>query len=69
MKLIKSYGKKIIMKELKKSYQFFIKEVNINKESKGYGLVRDKTILANNIASIASVGYGLAALIIGVEHK
>ena len=32
-------------------------------------MIRDKTKLANNIASIASVGYGLAALIIGVEHK
>ncbi len=32
-------------------------------------MIRDKTILANDIASIASVGYGLGALIIGVEHK
>ena len=69
MRLIKCYGKKLIMKELKKSYNFFIKETNTNKKSIGYGLIRDKTISANNIASIASVGYGLAALIIGVEHK
>lgn len=57
------------MKELKKSYKFFIKEANVDKNSKGYGLIRDKTQLANNVASIASVGYGLAALIIGVKHK
>ena len=57
------------MKELKNSYYFFIKECNNNKKSNGYGLIRDKTKLANHIASIASVGYGLAALIIGVEHK
>ena len=69
MRLMKCYGKKLIMKELKKSYNFFIKEINTNKKSNGYGLIRDKTIFANNIASIASVGYGLAALIIGVEHK
>ena len=69
MRLFKYYGKKLIMKELKKSYNFFIKEANTNKSSKGYGLIRDKTIFANNIASIASVGYGLAALVIGVEHK
>lgn len=69
MRLIKCYGKKLIMKELRKSYKFFIKEFNNNKKSIGYGLIRDKTILANNISSIASVGYGLAALIIGVEHK
>ena len=69
MRLNKCYGKKLIMKELKKSYNFFIRESNNNKKSIGYGLIRDKTILEKNIASIASVGYGLAALIIGVEHK
>ena len=69
LRLIKCYGKKLIMKELRKSYNFFIKEINNKKKSIGYGLIRDKTILADNIASIASVGYGLAALIIGVEYK
>ena len=69
MRIIKYHGKKLIMKELKKSYNFFIKEANTNKRSKGYGLIRDKTILADHIASIASVGYGLAALIIGINHK
>lgn len=58
-----------MLKELKKSYNFFLNEVNTNKKSFGYGLIRDKTILANDIASIASVGYGLGALIIGVEHN
>ena len=69
MRTIKKHGKAILNKELKKSYNFFIKEANTNKKSKGYGLIKDKTQLANSIASIASVGYGLAALIIGVEHK
>lgn len=69
MRFVKCYGKKLILKELKKSYNFFINETNTNKKSKGYGLTRDKTILANHIASIASVGYGLAALIVGVEHN
>ena len=69
MRTIKKHGKAILNKELKKSYNFFIKEANANKKSKGYGLIKDKTQLANSIASIASVGYGLAALIIGVEHK
>ncbi len=59
----------IIEKELKRSIMFFVKESNLDKKSKGYGLIKDKTILADNIASIASVGYGLAALIVGVEHK
>ena len=69
MRIIKKYGKDILYNELKKSYNFFIKEANTNKKSKGYGLIKDKTILADNIASIASVGYGLAALVIGVEHN
>ena len=60
---------KILKKELKKSFEFFIKEANCNKNSKGYGLIRDKSKLSLQVASIASTGYGLAALIIGVEHK
>ena len=69
MRLLKCYGNKLLLKELKKCYLYFIKEINSNKDSLGYGLIRDKTLIANNIASIASVGYGLAALIIGVEHN
>lgn len=69
MRIFKCYGEKLLLKELKNSYNYFINEANLNKNSNGYGLVKDKTILANNVASIASVGYGLAALIIGVEHK
>lgn len=68
MRIIKKYGKSLLIKELKKSYNFFIREANWCKNSNGYGLIRDKTELANEIASIASVGYGLAAYIIGVEH-
>ncbi len=69
MRIIKSYGNKLINKEIKRSYKFFANEWNKNESSKGYGLVRDKTIIAEDVASIASVGYGLAALVIGVEHK
>ena len=69
MRLVKLYGEKLLIKELKKSYNFFIKEANWDVSSKGYGLIRDKDIYADKIASIASVGYGLAALIIGTERK
>lgn len=62
-------GKSILEKELKGAFKFFIKEANTRKNSEGYGLIRDKNKLEPNIASIASVGYGLAALVIGVEHK
>lgn len=69
MRWSKCYGKELIQKEMKRSYNFFIKESNHNKNSKGFGLIKDKTILANEVASIASVGYGLAGLVIGVEHS
>ena len=69
MRIFKKYGDKLLLKELKKSYCFFIKESNSNTKSDGYGLIRDKSKFANEIASIASVGYGLAALIIGVKRK
>ena len=69
MRMIKKHEKELLYNELRKSYNFFIKEANTNKKGKGYGLIKDKTILADDIASIASVGYGLAALIIGVEHN
>lgn len=55
MRIFKCYGKSLILKEMRKSYDFFIKESNNDRKSKGYGLVRDKTILAKNVASIASV--------------
>lgn len=67
MRLFKKYGDKLLLKELKLSYYFFVKEVNL--KSKGYGLIRDKDLYADEIASIASVGYGLAALIIGVSRN
>lgn len=69
MRIIKSKKEKLLIKEIKGAFHFFIKEANTNKESKGYGLIRDKSKLSPQIASIASVGYGLAALVIGVERK
>ncbi len=69
MRLFKSYGRNLILKEMKKSYNFFIKEMNTDKKSAGYGLIRDKTILSDDVASIASVGYGLAALVIGTKYS
>lgn len=69
MRKLKIYGDKLVKKELKKCYQFFIKEANNNPDSPGYGLIRDKDKFADKIASIASVGYGLAALTIGVKRN
>lgn len=69
MRIIRGKGETILKKELKGDYNFFMKEVNTNPKSKGYGLIRDKSKLAPEVASIASVGYGLAALVIGAERK
>ncbi len=69
MRILACKGDKLLKKELKGDFNFFIKEANTNQNSEGYGLIRDKTKLSPEVASIASVGYGLAALVIGVERK
>ncbi len=63
MRIVKLHGKDLLLKELKYSLKFFIQEANEN------GLIRDKTVYSKNVASIAAVGYGLAALVISVERK
>ena len=68
MRRLPCKGKRLLEKELKKSYLFFLKEANWNKESKGFGLIRDKAPMAKEVASIASCGYGLGALMIGVKR-
>lgn len=69
MRLMKKYGEKLLVKELKKCYDFFINESNLDINSKGYGLIKDKYGKSEEISSIASVGFGLAGLIIGVKRK
>ena len=69
MRRFKCTGKKLLEKELKGDFNFFMKKANTNLHSKGYGLIRDKSGLSPEVASIASVGYGLADLVIGVERK
>lgn len=69
MRILKCYGERLLKKELKTSYLFFLKEANLEKTSPGYGLIRDKTVTKAEVASIASVGYGFSALIIGIKRK
>lgn len=69
MKRIRCEGEKLLRKELKGNFKFFMTQANNNPKSQGYGLIRDKSELSPEVASIASVGYGLAALVIGVERK
>lgn len=55
----------IIEREEKKCFEFFWKEVSLSEES--YGLIRDNTVL-KDMCSIASVGFGLPAIVIGIER-
>lgn len=57
-----------VHKELKGSFNYFWIETNTDKTSQGYGMVRDRTSQADK-ASIAAVGFALAAYVIGVEHQ
>lgn len=60
---------KLLDLESKKSFEFFWNEANTKKGSAGYGLIRDRAPSAPSISSIASVGFGLTAYVIGVERN
>jgi hypothetical protein len=56
-------------RELKGCFDYFWHEANTDKNSPGYGLIRDKNKKgAESMASIASVGFGLSAVVIGAER-
>jgi hypothetical protein len=58
---------KLLDLEAKGCFNFFWKEANADKNSPGYGLILDQS--ANKkVASIASNGFGLTAIIIGIER-
>jgi hypothetical protein len=57
----------IIEYEMRGSFDFFWEQANRDLGSPGCGLIRDRYPGAEGIASIASVGFGLTAYIIGVE--
>ncbi|MDD4355020.1 MAG: glucoamylase family protein [Candidatus Izemoplasmatales bacterium] len=59
---------KLIEEELKRSFLFFWEAANRKLNSPGYGLVVDNSAKPQ-MASIASVGFGLSALPIGVERQ
>lgn len=52
MRLLRKYGDTLLLKELKASYHFFIKEANVDSKSRGYGLIKDKDMYADEIAKI-----------------
>lgn len=61
----------VILDELELGFHFFWELANQNTSSPGYGLIPDRfnTVTGNpgNVSSIASVGYGLTAIPIGIE--
>lgn len=62
-------AEQILDLEAKGCFDFFWNETNTDPNSPGYGLVRDKTGEADKMmASIASVGFGLTGIIIGIER-
>lgn len=53
--------------EAERCFAFFWEQANLKEDSKGYGLIGDR-YPSSGFASIASVGFGMAALPIGVEN-
>lgn len=53
--------------EMKKCFHFFWEVSNHEEGSKGYGLMLDRSSKLN-ISSIASVGFALTSIVIGVKH-
>lgn len=58
----------ILELETRKSFEFFWNEATTDKSKQGYGLIRDRVPRGEGLASIASVGFGLTAITIGVER-
>ena len=61
-------AEQLLYEEKMASLRFFLEAVNLDKDSPGYGLVRDRYPGNPDMASIASTGFGLAALPIAVEE-
>lgn len=59
----------LLEKEVRGCFDFFWKEANNNPSSYGYGLILDRAPGKKGFASIATVGFGLAALVIGAERS
>ena len=53
--------------EMRGSFDFFWEQANTDPNSPGYGLIRDRYHGSEGVASIASVGFGLTAYLIGIE--
>ncbi len=67
-RLLSKYSEQID-KEMRGSFDFFWNEAQTTKDSPAYGLIADRAgTTSNSYASIASVGFGLAAYVVGAEE-
>lgn len=57
----------VIESEMQASFNFFWEQANTDPNSPGFGLIRDRYPGSTGIASMASVGFGLTAYLVGVE--
>lgn len=57
----------VIAFEMKGSFDFFWEQANTDVNSAGFGLMRDRYPGSEGIASMASLGFGFTAYLIGVE--
>ncbi len=60
-------AEEVIEWEMRGAFNFFWEQANTTAGSPGYGLIRDRYPGSPGIASIASVGFGLTAYVIGAE--
>jgi hypothetical protein len=58
----------VLDEEARASFRFFWEQANSDATSAGYGLVRDRWPGNPTVASIASTGFGLSAVVVGVER-
>src|SRR5690554_1982076 len=63
-----SSEREILSLEKRKSFAFFWDLANTNEQDNGYGLIPDRYPTNPSIASIASVGFGLAAYVVGADE-
>ena len=57
----------VIAFEMRGAFDFFWEQANTDPDSPGYGLIRDRYPGSAGIASMASVGFGLTAYLVGIE--
>jgi hypothetical protein len=57
----------VIAYEMEGSFNFFWEQANTDVNSPGYGLIRDRFPGSEGIASMASLGFGLTAYLVGIE--